>query len=275
MPLETYIPSGALAEYVQMLWYWEGYHPPHPAERILPAGMMEITINLTPAPFRIYDPAQSQSPFIIQGAMAAGARSTYFVVDTSRPMSILSAWFKPGGALSLLGAQGDELHNRHLSLELLWGWHARDLYSRLLEACTPLDRFRILEAALLHRLTIAHERHRAVPYALQRFTAAPHSLTIRNLLDEIALSPTRFIQVFREDVGMTPKQFCRVQRFLRSLKLITHSHRENRAEIALACGYYDQSHFTNEFRSFAGITPTHYAPQSREHNTNLPVFEMG
>jgi AraC-like DNA-binding protein len=31
------------------------------------------------------------------------------------------------------------------------------------------------------------------------------------------------------------------------------------AELALDCGYYDQSHFANEFRAFSGIDATTYS----------------
>jgi len=271
MPLETYAPSQPLAEYIEMFWYWEDYHPTHPRERILPGGMMEITISLSDVPFQIDDGASHS----IRGPMAAGARSTPFIIDTSQPMSILSVWFKPGGALPFFGVPGHELHNLHLPLEILWGRSANYLYEQLREAKSSAERFRILECALLARLYHADERHQAVNYALNIFRASPHTVKISDVVDAIALSPTRFIQVFREDVGMTPKQFCRVQRFQHALNLIASQQSVNWVDVALACGYYDQAHFINDFRRLAGITPALYAPQSREHNTNLPVHDAG
>lgn len=275
MSLETYLPRSPLSNYVHMLWYWEGYNPPHPRERILPGGMMEITISLTEAPFRIHH-TPHDSPQVITGPMAAGARSTYFVIDTAKPMSILSVWFKPGGALPFFGASGQELHNLHLPLETLWGMQARDLYDKLMEEQTTQQRFRILEDVLLKRLYLYthRERHPAVRYALQRFGMVPQIETVGHVVEAISLSATRFIRVFREDVGMTPKQFCRVQRFQHALRLIADRQSVSWVDVALCSGYYDQSHFINDFRALAGITPAAYAPQSREHNTNLPVHDI-
>ena len=274
MALKTFIPCYPLSNYIQMFWYWEGYHPPHTKERILPGGMMEITINLNEIPFRIHDAQQDSNPLEIKECLVSGARSTYFVIETSKPMSILSVWFKPGGALTLLGVNGNEIHNRHLPLETLWGQFAYELYGRLQEAQTANQYFRILEKALLQKLTTSSEQHRAVRYALRCFMQSPHSVTISKVVNAIALSPTRFIQVFREDVGLSPKQFCRVQRFQKSLHLIANRPTTNWVDVALACGYYDQSHFINDFRGFAGITPSHYAPQSPNHNTNLPLYDV-
>ena len=271
MALETYIPQRPLSDFVQMLWYWEGYHPPHPKERILPGGMMEITINLSPAPFRICD---ARGKYDIGGPLVAGARSTFFVVETVQPMSILSVWFKPGGALPFFGVPGHELQNRHVPLEALWGRKARELHSRLYDARTTVDRFHVLERALLDQLLNAGERHRAVHYALNIFRTVPHQQSIHAVVEAIALSPPRFIQIFRDDVGMSPKQFCRVQRFQRALKLLATRKDLPLIEVALACGYYDQAHFTNDFRAFAGITPTAYAPQSSDHIMNLPFNDQ-
>ncbi|MBC8098065.1 MAG: AraC family transcriptional regulator [Armatimonadetes bacterium] len=273
MTLQTYIPPAPLSSYIQMLWYWAGYHPPHPKERILPNGMMEITVNLADEPFLIYDPQHAFQPQSIYGMMAGGARSDYFVVDTMRPASVLAVWFKPGGALPFLGVAADEVHNAHLPLELLWGLYARDVYCRLLEARSTIDRFHILEHALLHRLSQAAARHRAIDYALAMFGRQPQTHKIAEVVNQLALSPARFIQLFRQDVGMTPKQFCRVQRFQQALRLIARQPAPNWVDIALTCGYYDQAHFINDFQAFAGITPTAYAPQSREHHTNLAYFD--
>lgn len=270
MTLVTHIPSPPLADYVEMFWHWENYHPPHPRERILPNGMMEITISLSDAPFRIQD-RQTHS---IRKAMVGGMRSTPFIIDTMQPMSLLSVLFKPGGALPFFKVPGNELHNLHLPLEALWGWRAHDLYDQLLACSSPIGRFKVLERTLLAQLYHADEQHRAVRYALKLFRTTPNAPKISEVVDAISLSATRFIQVFREDVGMTPKQFCRVQRFQRALRLIADQPTINRVDVALTCGYYDQSHFTNDFHHFAGIKPSAYAPQSREHNINLPVFDV-
>ena len=275
MSLEIYVPRPPLSAYVEMIWAWDNYAPSHPKERILPGGMMEITISLTDVPFRVYSDDAASAPQSVVGAMAAGARSTPFIIETREPMSLLSVWFKPGGALPFFGTTGSEIHNLHLPLSDMWGCEGDTLVCRLREASSTQARFHLLETVLTKRLCRAKQRHRAVDYALQLFRAAPESLKIAQVVDEIALSPTRFIQVFREDVGLTPKQFCRVQRFQQVTKHIAAHPTVDWADVALTFGYYDQSHFINEFRAFSGITPSDYAPQSIAHNTNLPVSDEG
>ena len=50
---------------------------------------------------------------------------------------------------------------------------------------------------------------------------------------------------FKERIGMTPKQLGRNIRFKQVYKLIETSSHHNWADVALTCGYYDQSHFIN------------------------------
>ncbi|MEO0561459.1 MAG: AraC family transcriptional regulator [Chloroflexota bacterium] len=274
MPLKIYQPGPPLSDHIQMMWSWGGYHVSHPAERILPNGAMEITFNLGNA-FCVYDPQQSNAPITIAGGMFIGARSRHFIIDTRNPASLVSVWFKPGGALPFMGVTGSALHNLHVPLADIWGQAGHDLHEMLWDAPTPDAQFRILEATLQERLRTATPRHQAVGYALTHLHRRDNSQTIADLVDAVALSPTRFIQVFREDVGMTPKQFERVQRLRFALAQIANQSWTTWVDLALACGYYDQAHFINDFRSFTGITPTDYAPQSRDHHMNIPVYEMG
>jgi AraC-like DNA-binding protein len=234
---------------------------------------MELIINLIEEPLSIAQPHHLQQQNMIAVPMVNGVRSEYFVVETRQPASILAVWFKPGGALQFFGVSAAELHNLHVPLANIWGQTAHDLYHQLLAITNTQARFQLLEQTLLRRLLTNRKRHPVVEFALSFLRQSPAIPTIAHILDQIALSPTRFIQVFREDVGLTPKVFCRVTRFQQALARIAVQPSRQWLDVALACGYYDQAHFINEFRSFAGITPSLYFPQSREHFSNLPLFD--
>ena len=102
MPLQTYIPSPPLCEFINMFWAWDDYAPPHTKERILPFGMMELTINLADTPMCIMYPHDNFRPHLFHTPFVGGARSEFFVVDTSCPANLLSVWFRAGGALAFL-----------------------------------------------------------------------------------------------------------------------------------------------------------------------------
>ena len=272
MSLHIHVPSAPLCDFVEMFWFWENYHPAHDKERILPIGMMEITISLSQRPFYIYEDESSPQASDYSMAMLAGARSDFFIIDTSAPTSILSIVFKPGAAFPFVGFSATEYLNQHYPLQDIWGSQATELLERLFHATQVNDYFAILEQTLLTRLFQSEGRHPAVPYALDIFHSKPQT-PVAQVVDQLALSPTRFIQVFREDVGLTPKLFCRVQRFQQALRMIAQNDLTSWVDVALHCGYYDQSHFINDFQAFAGISPSHFAPQSREHFTNLPVWD--
>jgi len=76
---------------------------------------------------------------------------------------------------------------------------------------------------------------------------------------DTGLSHTRFIQLFRENVGLTPKLFYRVRRFRTLPDRIGKGMPVNWAELAVDCGYFDQAHLIRDFRAFAGITPLEYS----------------
>lgn len=71
------------------------------------------------------------------------------------------------------------------------------------------------------------------------------------------MSSKRFIERFKEDVGVTPKRYCRIRRFQQAVTL-AHQQPEDWSQVALDCGYFDQAHFIHDFRSFSGVTPTGY-----------------
>ncbi len=95
---------------------------------------------------------------------------------------------------------------------------------RLLEAPTPEIKFQVLEECLVAQTAKPMERHRAVNQALALFRNIHTAPAMADVSDQIGISSRRFIQLFSNEVGLTPKLFCRVRRFQQVLQTLAQWH---------------------------------------------------
>lgn len=185
--------------------------------------------------------------------------------------------FKPGGSLPFFSLPAVELHNQVVSLEELWNCRATELRDlpeaaalryRLLEAPTVETRFLVLERFLLSLMVKPPKQHPAVDFALRKFRQSP-TPTVNSVIDQIGLSARHFGQLFRNEVGLTPKLFCRIQRLQQALYLLAGKQHIDWMDFALKCGYFDQAHFIHDFHAFAGCSPTTYLKQRGLHPCHI------
>ena len=80
------------------------------------------------------------------------------------------------------------------------------------------------------------------------------STSVENLAGIAFLGKKQYGRLFREYVGMNPKEYGRIARFQRALRMLQLGSRDY-VGIAYASGYSDQSHFIRDFRQFSGMTP--------------------
>jgi AraC-like DNA-binding protein len=240
---EHRVPTAPLSDLVEIFWYWSGGRTQE-RERILPMPTLELIVQL-----------RSSRAF----AGVAGPHSECFIIDRRQANDILGVHFKAGGAFPFLGCAFDELHNTHVSLADLWGEkRARRLVELLEEAPTVDAKFDILERWLMWIANRPLKHHPAVAFALREFQADPGLFSSERIAKEVNLSQRRFIELFRDEVGMTPKLFCRVQRFQKVINWIDQQTEVDWVDLALSHGYSDQSHFIHDFRAFSGLKPSEY-----------------
>lgn len=271
MIFETYLPPPPLAEFVAHFWFYEGLDVPHDRERVLPDGTCHLMVNLRDEPRSLFDRERPERTTDFRRAWVSGAHTNFLVIDARRGSSLLGAQFKPGGLAPFLPAPVTELRDQVLELDTLLGLIVRDLRDALLEAPTPAGKFRIFERFLLAQARGRMERSPAVGHALRRFLATPHLLTVDAVADELGISHKHLITRFTAEVGLTPKRFCRIRRFQQVLARIGRQATVDWADLACACGYYDQAHFIQEFREFSGLNPTAYLRQRGEYLNYVPV----
>jgi AraC-like DNA-binding protein len=256
------IPAAPLNQFIRSLWYARSGNVAHRRERVLPGGSVEIILNL--ARDYLLECPEIGDDRRTAPALVVGARSIYEIIDSSDMADLIGAVFVPGGFAPFAFDSVDLFSNRGVSLEDVWGASVRSLRDRLRELHTPHARLRCFEEFLVARFAMRLEEsispwRGVVQFSLNRFGRSSRITTVEEVARLTGWSERRFSQVFREEVGLSPKLWCRVQRFQRTVHQLHAGRLIRWAELALDCGYYDQSHFANEFRAFSGIDATTYS----------------
>jgi AraC-like DNA-binding protein len=76
-------------------------------------------------------------------------------------------------------------------------------------------------------------------------------------MDETGWSRRFVTDRFRAQLGLPPKAYARILRFQRAVGLLAGvGDGRTLADVAIECGYYDQSHLTRASVALAGCAPT-------------------
>lgn len=260
-------PEGVLAQFIDFMWIDRGYTPTWTRERLLPSRLCALIVNLRGEPFQLYQTSDAASPQAVSDIVISGMQSRPLVLDAASRAATIGAVFRPGWAWALFDRPIDEFTDQTIALGDLWPRTAPLIRERLAEAPTSADAFRVLEHLLKQQLDRPLRPHPAITLATEIFDASPASLSVEDVADRTGYSQRRFSELFREQVGLTPKQYARISRFQKVLDSISRRDNIDWIDITFTAGYYDQSHFIRDFRQLAGCTPTEYM-QSKTQNVN-------
>lgn len=86
-------------------------------------------------------------------------------------------------------------------------------------------------------------------------------VSLEYLASEAGVSKYHLLRSFRKQFGLPPHAYQLQQRVLEVKRLIEHGFLV--ADIAMECGFTDQSHLNKVFRAYVGTTPGKYAEQFR------------
>jgi AraC family transcriptional regulator len=85
-------------------------------------------------------------------------------------------------------------------------------------------------------------------------------IRIADIAREAGVHPVHLARVFRQCTGVSPADYLRHRRLAHACTLLRETRRPL-ADIALTCGFVDQSHFSTTFRRAFSRTPTAYREQ--------------
>jgi len=274
MIFETHQLTYPLNLFVDHIVYFEGLSPAHALERFLPDGNTEIIFDLTENTQYIYDNETLTPIQACCDTWVSGVRTRPITIPSGRGSKLLVVVFKRGKAYPFYPFPMDEIADTVAGAELTFGKRVLDLREQLLAARTFLQMFRWVEGFLYRQAGDAlsmDSSTRCIEYALATILRESRFCSLQRLSDEIGYSQKHFIDLFREKVGVSPKQYMRIMRFQHAVREIENRRSLHWSEIAVESGYYDQSHFIHDFKAFSGFTPGEYLRRKSPVLNYIPV----
>lgn len=251
--LRPYVPHPALRPYVR--YYWSlGLDAPTEVsgrQRFLAEGVevsfiLGGTLSIT---------SGDRAPFTVRGACLSGPMTGPMTLQHTGALDLLGVCFRPGGAHPFLSCTAGEVVDACAGVDDLLGSAGLRLTDRVLNSATPSERVEALDAFFLGRLGSARRDDVGIWKALGLVEARGGCISVDELSRLTGLSTRQLERKFRECIGITPKQLCRSLRFKKVFEWLARYPAEQWACLALACGYYDQSHMINDFKRFTGASP--------------------
>ncbi|WP_324191165.1 helix-turn-helix domain-containing protein [Nocardia beijingensis] len=156
-------------------------------------------------------------------------------------------------AYSLSGIDPAALGQTVIGLEDLWGRRALSLRERLADAETWDERFALTNSFLRQCAEPARTPDPEVIASWQRIVASRGRVRVDELAGLCGWSRKRLWARFEAQIGLTPKRAAMLVRFRHAVEGLLAG--MPAADVAVTCGYTDQSHLCRDVSSFADTTP--------------------
>ncbi|RFS20759.1 AraC family transcriptional regulator [Chitinophaga silvatica] len=166
---------------------------------------------------------------------------------------MFGVYFYPHAIPLLFNIPASDLTNQVPELSLLLKSTGLALEEKIAAAHTLPERIAIIEQFVDEQLARQYDEL-PIFRAIRQIIATRGLINVKSVSEQYYLSERQFERQFNYFAGFSPKLFARITRFNHAVKQYG-SKGKSLTEIALECGYYDQSHFIHDFKEFSGLQP--------------------
>lgn len=250
-----YLPSSETEKFfIKSIWRIREFSQDFLTETILPKGTVELIFNLS-----------DNITYVKPDANFTTRLPDCFINGLNlKPFQLIKK-----GRQEFLGLQLNTV-----ALKALFNTPARELNDIVLEGSDICKSVRELHSQLFAESNFDIQVDILKKWICKRISDCKHLPTIRRFHDwffcqnvnglsvndlrqKVFVSDRQMRRVSSEWLGMNIEKFLQYNKYLTSLNHLHHT-QLSLTEIGLTSGYYDQSHFIREFKSFTGLTPKEY-----------------
>jgi len=250
-------PSIDLSPFVKQYWGLENCLNPGEkhVQRIVPNGLMELTFYLGDRPNLINHQQEA-----LERTVLSGHCNNHHDLVVTGNLQMFSVSFKPLGAAMFFNLPMNELFGCIVPARFLLKESIDRLETSLSGTPDFKNKVRLVEESLMNQLTQKGNvpDHKRLEESIKLINKNRGMVEVDVLASSACWSRKQYERNFQEIIGTSPKQFMRIVRFQHAIHYKGLYPNAQLTGLAYECGFFDQSHMINEFKTFSGLTPRQY-----------------
>ncbi|MCO5232343.1 MAG: AraC family transcriptional regulator [Chitinophagales bacterium] len=265
---DIYFPSGEIEKtFINSIWRLSENELNERKEIILPKGTVEIIFNFSDT-IGYFNPSLQVSKSL----------PTVFINGINfKPFELTKT-----GRQEFIGIQLNSI-----GLQLLFNTPAKEFNNSVLEGkevCSQLDNIadqlfynqtfsqqvEILLTWIRRKIEISNSQFSISRAKKLLSLGSQHHLTVNHFCEQVCLSDRQLRRFAQDWLSMNMEEFIQYHKYLYCLHHLRLSE-QTLTEIGLEAGYYDQSHFIREFKSYTNLTPKQYRFANMEYLGHINV----
>jgi AraC-like DNA-binding protein len=188
-----------------------------------------------------------------------GNRDSQALIHSSaRETGFVAIEFSPCGAFQFFGIPMDKMTNGLFDAETLfdrWGRHMREALGNLE---TVEEKVRFIQDQLAILLRRSARQNAIVEFCVRTLRQTSGRVAVGELERRTGYSRRYLDLLFNQHVGMSPKVLAGIFRFQRFYRKWAQGLPYDAFKEELYDYYYDQAHFTREFKKMTGYSPQRF-----------------
>jgi len=205
---------------------------------------------------------------VVEGRVQVSGPGLYFVGNrnvsalirsTPRRTGFIGIEFSPHGGFPVFGIPMHETANHLFESDIVFGRWGRHVWERLRNLGRVGQKLRFIQDELVSLLEKNWRDDRLIHFCVRSLELADGQLSIRELERKTGYTQRYLEILFKQYVGFTPKVLAGSFRFQKFYQKWAEGQSFELLKDDLFEHYYDQSHFTKEFKKMTGYSPRRFS----------------
>ena len=259
MKLTFVQPDKELQPYIKSLWAFESVTgmPQSDKSLAVPNGCPKLIVLCENS---LESEVEGRVQVSRPGIYFVGNRDVSALIRSSpRKTGFIGIEFSPHAGFPMFGVPMDETANRLIESAAVFGPVGRNVWQRLQNLEKIAQKLRFIQDQLVMLLEKNRRDDRLIHFCVKRLEVAEGRLSIRQLERATGYTQRYLEALFKQYVGFPPKVLSRIFRFQAFYRKWAEGQSFNLLKDDISEYYYDQSHFTREFKKMTGYSPRRFS----------------